>query len=234
MLMVICARKLIRNIGIGGIVWGVFNIVFGVVAIQATIINVGILILGVLMLGTGVQALRNPSLGVLLTETIVSVLLFVWNVGIAVLNQIEVGTFEPRGLIFPLIIAGVIGNYYRKLGHLREEIASIDPGKIEAAKQVCKTLLKKKLKDEPLLVQTADRKCRVQLMDGQAFFIQNDLLRAFVGSTEAIRSAIAKPEAKAWKLVFNHPVGKLGYNFDRKNSEKIKSWLASRPVPAAV
>ena len=41
---------------------------------QETAINVGILILGVMMLGAGVQALRRPSLGVLLTETIVTVL----------------------------------------------------------------------------------------------------------------------------------------------------------------
>jgi len=41
---------------------------------QETAINAGILILGVMMLGAGVQALRRPSLGVLLTETIVTVL----------------------------------------------------------------------------------------------------------------------------------------------------------------
>ena len=44
-LMAICTRKLIRNIGIGGIIWGVVNLGLGFVAIQETIINVGILIL---------------------------------------------------------------------------------------------------------------------------------------------------------------------------------------------
>ena len=33
-LLAICARKLIRNIGIGGIVWGLINLAISFVAIQ--------------------------------------------------------------------------------------------------------------------------------------------------------------------------------------------------------
>jgi hypothetical protein len=229
-LMAICTRKLIRNIGIGGIVWGVINIGIGAVAIQAAAINIGILILGVMMLGTGVQALRSPTLGVLLTETIVTVLLLLWNLGISILNLLAGDPFDPRGLIFPLIIAIVFASNYRKLGHLRDLISSVAPEKIEATKQVCKTIVKKKLKDEPLIVETADRKCRAQLMDDRAFFIQRDLMRAFVGSQEAVRTAIAKPEAKCWTAVFNHPLGKLKYRFDKKSTEKLRQWLLRNAV----
>ena len=158
-LLAICTRKLIRNIGIGGIVWGLINIGIGIVAMQVMMINVGVLILGLLMFATGVQALRRPSLGVLLTETIVTILLLAWNVGITIYNFQTVGVFNPRGLIFPLIIAIVFAGYCRKLGHLRELVASVDPEKIKATKQMCKTLVKKKLKDEPLLVEAANRKC---------------------------------------------------------------------------
>jgi hypothetical protein len=213
-LMAICTRKLISNIGIGGIIWGVINTVLGVVAMQATILNVGLVILGLMMLGTGVQAMKSPSLGVLLTETIVTVLLFLWNLGISILNFHAIGTFEPQGLIFPLIIAVVFANYYRKLGHLREQIASVEPDKIKATKQMCKALVKKKLKDEPSVIQTTDRKCRAQLMDTTAFFIQRDLMRAFVSSKEDISGAIVKPDAKSLKLHFNHPVAKLKYQFE--------------------
>ena len=230
-LMAICTRKLISNIGIGGIIWGVINTAFGVVAMQATMLNVGLVILGVMMLGTGIQAIKHPSLGVLLTETIVTILLFVWNLGISILNFKAIGTFEPRGLIFPLIVAVVFANYYRKLGHLREQIASVEPEKIKATKQMCKTLLKKKLKTEPSVVQTTDRKCRAQLLDEKAFFIQRDLMRAFVGSKEDIRRAIVKPDAKNLKLHFNHPVAILKYQFDKKNSEKLKNWLAMVASP---
>lgn len=232
-LMAICTRKLIRNIGIGGIIWGVINTGIGVVAMQATLINVGLVMLGVAMLGTGIQAIRRPSLGVLLTEAIVSVLLFLWNVGISVLNLLAGGKFEPRGVIFPLVIAIVFANYYRKLGHLRGLIASVEPEKIEATKRVCKGLLKKKLKDEPLVVQTADRKCRAQLMPDRAFFIQRDLMRAFVGTREAVRSAVAKPEAKSWTAVFNHPLGTLKYRLDKKNTEKLRNWLSTEQAPTA-
>ncbi len=62
-------------------------------------------------------------------------------------------------------------------------------------------------------------------MDSAAFFIQRDLMRAFVGSKEDINEAIVKPDARSLKLHFNHPVSKLKYQFDKKNSEKLKAWL---------
>jgi hypothetical protein len=230
-LMAVCTRKLIRNIGIGGIIWGAINIAIGVMAIQTSAINVGILIIGVMMLGTGVQALRSPSLGVLLTETIVTVLLILWNIFITIINLLAGETFDLRGLIFPVIVAMVIGNQYRKLGHLRALIEAVDPKTIEATKNVCKTIVKKKVKEEPRILQTTDRKCRAQLMDDRAFFIQRDILRAFVAPKEAVRGSIAKPEAKTWAVVFNHPLGKLKYSFDKQNTEKLRNWLASAPPP---
>jgi hypothetical protein len=231
-LMAICTRKQIKNIGIAGIIWGVINIGIGVFAIRVTAINAGLLALGVLMLGTGIQALRRPSLGVLLTETIVSVLLLLWNIGISIFNLRVVGTFEPRGIILPLIVAIALANQYRKLGHLRGLIESVDPEKIQATKRVCKTMLKRKLKDEPLIVETTDRKCRAQLMEDRAFFIQRDLMRAFVGEREAVRAAIAKPESKKWTAAFHHPLGTLRYSFDKKNTEKLKNWLSTGQTPA--
>ena len=233
-LMAICTRKLIRNIGIGGIVWGVINIVIGYFAMQVTIINAGILLLGIMMLGTGVQALRNPSLSVLRTEAIVAALLFLWNLGMTVVNFKEAGAFEPRGLIFPLVIAISVSNYYRKLGHLRHQIESVEPARIKDTQRLCKLLLSKKIKTEPMVAETADRRCRVQLMDGHAFFIQRDLMRAFVGTHEAIQKAVDKPDAPKWTVIFRHPLGELKYKFDKKNSEKLRNWLAAREtVPVA-
>ena len=229
-LIAICTRKLISNIGVGGIIWGVINTALGIAAMQETVLNVGLVILGVMMLGTGVQAVKSPTLGVLLMETIVTILLLLWNVAISILNFQAFGTFDPRGLIFPLIIAAVFANYYRKLGHLREQIASVEPEKIKATRKICKTLLKKKLKNEPLLIQTTNRRCRAQLMDEKAFFIQRDLMRAFVGSKQDIAEAVVKPDAKTLKLQFDHPVGKLMYQFDKKNSEKLKEWLSVESV----
>ena len=144
--------------------------------------------------------------------------MFLWDVGISILNLRAAHSFDPRGTIFPLIVAVIFTNYYRKLGHLSELISSVAPEKIEATKKICKALRKRKLKDEPLVVETANRRCRGQLMEDRAFFIQHDLMRAFVGPREAVRTAIAKPEAKSWSVVFNHPLGKLKYSFDKKNT----------------
>ena len=230
-LLAICARKLISNIGIGGVIWGVINIALGFVLIPENILNLGVLMLGLMMLATGIQAIKSPSLGVLLTETLVTVLLFAWNVAISILNFQALGEFHPQGLIFPLIIACVFANYHRKLGHLREQIASVEPEKIKAAKQMSKKLVKMKLKNEPLVLQTTDSKCRVQLLNESAFFIQRDLMRAFVGSREDICQAVLKPDARSLKLHFNHPLGKLKYQFDKKNSRKLKDWIAMGAGP---
>src|SRR5689334_10292948 len=86
-LLVLCARKTIRNIGIGGLIWGVFNLGLGVVALQTTWWNIGLVLLGLMMLGVGIFAMLQPTLNALLMEAIVSVLLFCWNLGISILNS---------------------------------------------------------------------------------------------------------------------------------------------------
>lgn len=235
-LTAICTRRLIRNIGIGGIIWGIINLLLGIAAIQVSILNSGILILGALMLITGVYALKKPSFEVLQAETLVCALLFFWNFGISVLNAISGITFEPKGLIFPGIVAYVMFKYYRRLGYLRAQIESVEPEQIKQARQMCKTLLKIKLKREPSVIQTRNRKCRVKFMDKAGLFIQRDLMRAFIATKEEIFLAIQKPYTNNFKLVFHHPAGQLIYIFDKKNSEKLKTWLTSdnvqEPEPA--
>jgi len=233
-LLAVCARKLIRNIGIGGIIWGLINIGIGVIALEATLLNAGLVLLGLLMLGTGIQALRSPTLGVLLSETIVTILVFLWNLGISILNFQATNEFNPRGLIFPLIIAAATFNYYRKLQHIREQISSVEPQRIKATQEIYKTLAKKKLKEDKSVVQTTDRKCRAMLMDGKAVFIQRDLMRAFAGSREDIRKSVVELEAKSLTLSFKHPLGPLKYKFDKHSSQKIRDWLSAPPASAEI
>ena len=49
------------------------------------------------------------------------------------------------------------------------------------------SIRKRKLKDEPLVVETATAD-EGDLMEDRAFFIQHDLMRAFVGPREAVRT----------------------------------------------
>ena len=51
-------------------------------------------------------------------------------------------------------------------------------------------------------------------------------MRAFVASRDDILKAIFKPEAGSLKMLFNHPLGKLTYQFEKKDSQKWKNWLA--------
>jgi len=68
-------------------------------------------------------------------------------------------------------------------------------------------------------------------MDSAAFFIRRDLLRAFVASKDDVRRAVTNPDAKRLKLVFQHPLGPLPCNFDKKSSEKLRAWLAADAPP---
>src|SRR5437588_11084939 len=104
-LLVVCARKTIRNAAVLGIVWGAINLVIGFFAIQVMALNAGIFILGLLMLGAGITALNKPSLHSLLSEAVVSALLLCWNVGITIFN-VRAGYADHingHGLIWPLI-----------------------------------------------------------------------------------------------------------------------------------
>jgi hypothetical protein len=226
-LLAFCTRRLIRNIGVGGIIWGLINIGLGFVAMQETMLNVGLLALGLLMLGTGIQAFRRPSLGVLLSETIVTVLLFAWNLAITILNAQAGGGVDPRGLIFPLIIAGMLAKQYHSLRHMRALIAVIPEAQVAATKEVCKQILKRKPKTDPSIVQSADGKCRLQMMADRAFFVQRDQMRAFTVFRHELAQAVKKLEAPRWSCVFRHPVGTLDYRFDKVNTQKLKTWLAA-------
>ena len=236
-LLAICARKLISNVGIGGIIWGIVNIGWGIYWLEFGLLNLGLLILGVMMLSVGVRALQSPSLQVLFLETVVTVLLLAWNVFATVWNLTVVGEAEFIEPVFSLFVAVFFIQNYRKLRYLKERIDSIRPEEVKATKAVCKAMVKKKLKNEPNVVRTIDQKCRAQLMDDKAFFIRRDLARAFVVPRKDVPRFIPKPDAKRLKLVISHPLGILKYGFDRKNSDKLKSWLAAsaeEPEPSEV
>src|SRR6185295_18230969 len=94
-LLVVCARKQIRNIGIGGLIWGILNTLIGAFAIQVNAINIGLLLLGLLMLGAGIQALRKPSLNAILLEAFVSLCLFMWNILITFLDALDKAPVRP-------------------------------------------------------------------------------------------------------------------------------------------
>ena len=229
-LLVVCARKTIRTAAIAGIVWGVINLGIGFVAVQANVLNGGILALGLLMLGTGITALMNPSLHAILSEAFVSVLILCWNIGITVLN-VRAGHSEnvnAHGLIFPLIAAVIFFRQYVKLGHLKEAIAAMDRKLVDEASKVCKQLFKSKIKKSPDVAEASSKRCRVKFMSDSVFCVQRNLARAFHMSTSHFRQCITDTNKKRLRVVVRHPLGKVTYAFDKKNSEKIKSWLSAR------
>ena len=126
----ICARASISDSGIGAIIFGVLNMIIGIVTIHINIINAGLIILGMMMIILGIYAKRKPALDVLKGMAIIAALVFVWNVGISILNTMADGKFYGRGLLYSSLIAYGLFDYYRRLRPIREQIESVEPEKI--------------------------------------------------------------------------------------------------------
>jgi hypothetical protein len=234
-LLVVCARKKIRNAAILGIVWGVINVSFGAVLIRINPLNVGLLLLGLLMLATGVTALRKPSLHCLLAEGFVAALLFVWNVGTTMLN-LSAGVdphINPHIFIWPAVAAGVFFQQYRRLGHLKEAMSAMAHETVKEATALCKGLFKAKLKESPDIAEASSRRYRMRLMSDAVFCVQRNLASAFYVNRAALQHCIPDINRKRLRMVVRHPLGKLTYAFDKKNSDKIKTWLASSAAQAS-
>ena len=226
-LLVVCARKTIRTAAIAGIIWGCVNLFIGYFAVQASAFNAGILALGLFMLGTGMTALRSPSLGALLSEALISLLILCWNVGVMIIN-LRAGDpnyIHGEGLILPAIAAVVFFRQYKKLGHLQDAIAAMDHATVKEASGLCKQLFKTKLKQSADIAEASSKRCRLRLMSDSVFCAQKNLARAFHMSRKNFQQCIKDANKKRIRVVVRHPLGKLRYAFDRKNSDKIKGWL---------
>ncbi len=97
----------------------------------------------------------------------------------------------------------------------------------EEATTICKQIFKAKVKDAPDVVQASSNLCRLKLMTDSVLCVQKNLARAFSLNRTDFQQCILHPEKPRLRVVVRHPLGKLSYAFDRKNSEKIKSWLGS-------
>jgi len=232
-LLVVCARKTIRRAAIAGIVWGAINLGVGFFAVQANFLNAGMLVLGLLMLGAGIAAMRKPSLHSLLSEAVVSLFLLSWNIGIDFLN-VRAGYADhvnPHALIWPAIAAIVLCREYVKLGHLREAIGAMDRATVKEAVTLCKLLFKSKLTKSPDIAEASRKRCRLKLMTNSVFCAQRNLARAFHMNRANFRQCILDVNKKRIRVVVRHPLGKLTYAFDKKNSDKIRNWLAAAAQP---
>ena len=228
-LLVVCARKTIRTTGIAAIVWGVINLAIGYAAIQVSILNVFVLALAFLMLGTGIIALTKPSLHALLAAAVASVLLLCWNLSVTALN-VMAGATGPGiggGFILPLFAAIIFFKQYLKLHHLKEDISAMDYGTVKEAAGLCKQLFKSKLKESPDIAEASSRGCRMRLMSDAVFCAQRNLARAFYMNRANFQGCIPDLNRKKLRVVVRHPLGKLTYAFDKKNSEKIRGWLSA-------
>jgi len=229
-LLAIGVRHQIRAIGIGGIIWGVINIGLGIVFMQQAAINVCVLLLGVLMMGAGIYALIVPRLNTLLLEAAVAFLLLGWNIFVLWYNFKITGKMEPNGgLFWTAIFAIGILSRYLKLSYLKQAVADLTAEEVKNAKAICKAIWKLKPKDEPELLQTANKQCRLRRLEDGFFLVHRDLRTAYQATGEELLSLIEKPEAKKIAMKIKYPLGDLQYKFDPASSETLREWLGVTP-----
>ena len=104
---------------------------------------------------------------------------------------------------------------------------------VKEATALCKGLFKAKLKESPDIAEASSRRCRMRLMSDAVFCVQRNLASAFYVNRAAFQHCIPDLNRKRLRMVVRHPLGKLTYAFDKKNSDKIKTWLASSPAQAS-
>ena len=103
----------------------------------------------------------------------------------------------------------------------------MDHATVKEASGLCKQLFKSKLKQSPDIAEASSRRCRLRLMSDSVFCAQRNLARAFHMNRQNFQQCIKDMNKKRVRVIVRHPLGKLTYAFDKKNSEKIKDWLGA-------
>ncbi len=221
-LLAVGARRIIKGVGIGGIIWGVINTGIGILAIQDNIINWALVVLGILMFTVGILAIFKPTRKTLLLEAITALILLIWNISITVWNTMEAGVpFEPRGIIFPLIITVIFFNYYRKLLPVDEQISSIGSEHIKRVTELCKRLFKLKPKENDNLILFLNRKYRLLFENDQFIFSSRNITHSFIATHGEMRELILNPDKKKLKLEIEHPLSKLKLKLNKKYTDRL-------------
>ena len=222
MLLAVSARKIIKRVAIGGIIWGILNTTIGVFAVMVSIVNIGLVLLGLLMLGVGVLALVKPSRHTLLLEAIASGILVCWNIGIGIYNAaVFGGTDRPISFIAPLVVAITFTGYYRKLKPVEGAIATLKPELMTASKETCKRLFKIKQKDNDNLIVFTNSKYRLLYEEGQFIFFAKDMSASFIATPEELRELILDPQKKKLRLVIDHPMNKVKIGLNKKRTARL-------------
>ena len=108
----------------------------------------------------------------------------------------------------------------------------MDHATVKEATTICRQIFKTTPKHAPDIVQASSNRCRLKLMSNSVLCVQRNLARAFSLNRTDFQQCILHSGKERLRVVVRHPLGKLTYAFDRKNSEKIKSWLGTS-APAA-
>jgi hypothetical protein len=116
------AVKILRATGIGSIVVGIIALILGVVALEQSLINVGLILVGLFLVGTGIWNVALPSAEGIIIDGIALLVLPAWNLLVMVLNGPTFEATFKAGIIAVALIGWAVWQF-RNYGRFHEALA---------------------------------------------------------------------------------------------------------------
>lgn len=128
------AITILRACGYGSVAFGVINIAIGIFALSESLLNIGLVLLGVVLLATGLWNALAPSAVGIIGDGISLLLAGLWNLTVTVLEVRSGAEFMPK---FALLgILQVCFGVYRFVSFRRIDKAMLREPNPEIAKQL--------------------------------------------------------------------------------------------------
>ena len=228
-LLGMCTRNTIRMYGIGALIWGIINLALGFAAVKEASINYILVAVSLGITITGISAVINPGLKLLFTASIVTFVLWLWNIFVLFYNYSTTGFvhFSLFGDVMTLVVAVSFFIQYKKLQFIQDIVTGITGEQFKQTKKICKALFKTKQKKFPNICAISRPRGKVELREDKAFFLEGMMLAAFLVNREELRECIDDPSAKKYTVTILHPLKKKKYLFNKKYTGKIREWLGT-------
>ncbi len=232
-LVLISAHRIVYVAGVFGVVFGLMNTLGGVFAAVEDSANLPLPFLGVCLFGLAVAARKRPSLGTLLGLTVVAALLLFWHFWAFLVDlSWSQGPIMQVGLSF--LLTAYCGRHCERLLHLGDSLSTVTERELKAAQQSLELWAREQRKGperNPYVAASWLHWCRIALLADKAICVNWSATRAFVLDRRELRMAVKRGNAARFTIRLNHPLGRIWYPFDRKNTERLRTWLLSASEP---
>ena len=195
------ARRALRTLGWGSIIFGAINIYLGVsFGINANLLNIGLALIGVALLVAGVWCLAVPGAGGILANGIALIIVGLWNIFITVAAM---GGGRPPHLWWAIFgvfqIAAAMRGFQKYARYSKALSQSVSRDEIVMMNDLVNTILRADVKNDDTIVAfqvrafSQEKNWRGQLGRDVAIFVEKLTREVLVGDrSQVVIRAISK------------------------------------------